>query len=122
MSHASAISKPPPIANPFTAAISGLSRSKREHSPAKPLGGIPAAVLTGNSVRSLSVSVDTSGLTETLTPQGSFFSQAFISSAGYLTAIAFGALHPALIMVVMHGLLLPINIYRTAEMVRLTRI
>lgn len=51
-----------------------------------------AAVLTGNSVRSLSVSLDTSGLTETLTPQGSFFSQMFISSAGYLTAISFGAL------------------------------
>lgn len=51
-----------------------------------------AAVLTGNSVRSLSVAVDTSGLTETLSPQGSFFSQMFISSAGYIGAIAFGAL------------------------------
>jgi hypothetical protein len=51
-----------------------------------------AAVLTGNSVRSLSVALDTSGLTETLTPQGSFFSQVLISSAGYLTATAFGAL------------------------------
>ena len=51
-----------------------------------------AAVLTGNSVRSLSVAVDASGLTETLTPQGSFFSQMLISSAGYIGAIAFGAL------------------------------
>ena len=51
-----------------------------------------AAVLTGNSVRSLSVALDTSGLTETLTPQGSFFSQMLIASAGYLTATAFGAL------------------------------
>src|SRR5919205_49689 len=51
-----------------------------------------AALLTGNSVRSLSVAVDASGLTETLTPQGSYFSQMIISSAGYLTAIAFGAL------------------------------
>ena len=51
-----------------------------------------AAVLTGNSVRSLSVSLDTSGLTETLTPQGGLFSQLFISSAGYLGAMAFGAL------------------------------
>jgi hypothetical protein len=51
-----------------------------------------AALLTGNSVRSLSVAFDTSGLTETLTPQGSYFSQMLISSAGYLTAIAFGAL------------------------------
>src|SRR5947208_841734 len=51
-----------------------------------------AAVLTGNSVQSLSVALDTSGLTETLTPQGSFFSQMLIASAGYLTATAFGAL------------------------------
>ena len=51
-----------------------------------------AAVLTGNSVQSLSVSYDTSGVTETLLPQGSFFSRMLISSAGYLGAIAFGAL------------------------------
>jgi len=51
-----------------------------------------AAVVTGNSVRSLSVALDTSGLTETLTPQGSFFSQMLIASAGYLTASGFGAL------------------------------
>jgi hypothetical protein len=50
-----------------------------------------AAVLTGNSVRSLSVALDTSGLTETLIPQGGFFSRLLISSAGYLTAVAFGA-------------------------------
>jgi hypothetical protein len=51
-----------------------------------------AAVLTGNSVRSLSVSLDTSGLTETLLPQGGFFSRFVISSAGYVGAMAFGAL------------------------------
>jgi hypothetical protein len=51
-----------------------------------------AAILTGNSVQSLSVSFDTSGLTETLLPQGSFFSRMLISSAGYLGAISFGAL------------------------------
>jgi hypothetical protein len=51
-----------------------------------------AAVLTGSSVRSLSVAIDTSGLTETLTPQGSFFTRLFISSGGYLAAILFGAL------------------------------
>jgi hypothetical protein len=51
-----------------------------------------AAVLTGNSVQSLSVSLDTSGLTETLIPQGGFFSRVLISSAGYVGAMAFGAL------------------------------
>ena len=40
-SQASAISKPPPMATPFTAAISGLSRSKRLVRPAKPDGGLP---------------------------------------------------------------------------------
>ena len=40
MSQASAISNPPPIATPFTAAISGLLRSKRWARPAKPLAGM----------------------------------------------------------------------------------
>ena len=49
-----------------------------------------AAVLTGNSVASLSVSPDTSGLTQTT--QGGFISQALISSAGYVGAMIYGAL------------------------------
>ncbi len=49
-----------------------------------------AALLTGNSVASLSVALDTSG--ETYTSQGNFLSQIFVSSAGYLGAIGFGAL------------------------------
>lgn len=52
-----------------------------------------AAVLTGNSVQSLTVATDTSGLTQTLVPvEGGFFSKMLISSAGYVGAIAFGAL------------------------------
>lgn len=52
-----------------------------------------AAVLTGNSVRSLSVALNTSGLTETISsPDSGFFSRMLISSAGYLGAISFGAL------------------------------
>lgn len=49
-----------------------------------------AALLTGNSVASLSVASNTSG--ETYTTQGGIFSQIFISSAGYLGSMAFGAL------------------------------
>lgn len=49
-----------------------------------------AALLTGNSVSSLSVASDGSGLTYS-TGSG-FFSRIFISSAGYLGATAFGAL------------------------------
>jgi hypothetical protein len=49
-----------------------------------------AALLTGNSVASLSVASDGSGLTYS-TGSG-FFSRLFISSAGYLGATAFGAL------------------------------
>jgi hypothetical protein len=48
-----------------------------------------AALLTGNSVQSLSVSMSGSG--ETYTTQGGTFSQLFVSSAGYLGAMAFGA-------------------------------
>ncbi len=49
-----------------------------------------AAVLTGNSVASLSVAMNASG--ETYTTQGGFISQFFVSSAGYIGAMLFGAL------------------------------
>ncbi|HEX8709224.1 MAG TPA: M50 family metallopeptidase [Pyrinomonadaceae bacterium] len=49
-----------------------------------------AALLTGNSVASLSVAVNTSG--ETYTTQGGLISQVLVSSAGYLGAMAYGAL------------------------------
>jgi hypothetical protein len=49
-----------------------------------------AALLTGNSVASMSIATNASG--ETYTTQGGLISQIFISSAGYLGAMAFGAL------------------------------
>jgi len=49
-----------------------------------------AAVLTGNSVQSLSVAPNASG--ETYTTYGGVLSQMAISSAGYIGAMAFGAL------------------------------
>ena len=49
-----------------------------------------AALLTGNSVASLSVATNASG--ETYTSQGGLISQFLISSAGYLGSMAFGAL------------------------------
>jgi hypothetical protein len=49
-----------------------------------------AALLTGNSVASLSVATNASG--ETYTSQGGLISQVFISSAGYLGSMVFGAL------------------------------
>lgn len=48
-----------------------------------------AALLTGNSVQSLSVSMSGSG--EVYSTRGGTFSQMFVSSAGYLGAMAFGA-------------------------------
>jgi len=52
-------------------------------------GHAVAALLTGNSVQSLSVAMNASG--ETYTSQGGTFSQMFVSSAGYLSAMTFGA-------------------------------
>ena len=49
-----------------------------------------AALLTGNSVASLSVAANASG--ETYTTQGGMLSQIFVSSAGYITSMAYGAL------------------------------
>src|SRR5438067_11246832 len=54
-----------------------------------------AALLTGNSVSSLSIAMNGEGVT--YTTQGGLISQVFISSAGYLGAMAFGALLLALI-------------------------
>ena len=48
-----------------------------------------AALLTGNSVESLSIATNASG--ETYTTQGGALSQMFVSSAGYLGSMAFGA-------------------------------
>src|SRR3989440_2959123 len=49
-----------------------------------------AALVTGNSVQSLSVAMNASG--ETYTTQGGMFAQMLVSSAGYLGAMTFGAL------------------------------
>jgi hypothetical protein len=49
-----------------------------------------AAVLTGNSVESLSIATNASG--ETYTSQGGTISQIFVASAGYLSSMAYGAL------------------------------
>lgn len=48
-----------------------------------------AALLTGNSVESLSIATNASG--ETYTSGGGRFSQVFVASAGYLGSMAFGA-------------------------------
>src|SRR6187549_1368141 len=49
-----------------------------------------AALVTGNSVDSLSVAMNASG--ETYTTQGGLISQLLISSAGYVGSMAFGGL------------------------------
>jgi len=49
-----------------------------------------AALLTGNTVESLSVATNASG--ETYTSQGGAISQMFVASAGYLGSMAYGAL------------------------------
>jgi hypothetical protein len=49
-----------------------------------------AALLTGNSVQSLSIATNASG--ETYTSQGGTISQMFVASAGYLGSMTFGAL------------------------------
>src|ERR1700682_5070836 len=53
-------------------------------------GHAVAALVTGNSVQSLSVAPNASG--ETYTTQGGMFAQMLVSSAGYLGAMTFGSL------------------------------
>ncbi|MEP7301880.1 MAG: cyclic nucleotide-binding domain-containing protein [Caldimonas sp.] len=44
-----------------------------------------------------------------------------LAVGGNLGFLVYGALHPSVVMMLLHGALLPVNIYRAAEMVRLTR-
>ncbi|HVS21888.1 MAG TPA: M50 family metallopeptidase [Pyrinomonadaceae bacterium] len=53
-------------------------------------GHAVAALLTGNSVQSLSVAMNASG--ETYTTRGGVFSRMLVASAGYLGAMTYGAL------------------------------
>jgi peptidase M50B-like protein len=53
-------------------------------------GHAVAALLTGNSVDSLSIAMNASG--ETYTSKGGTISQVFVASAGYLGSMAYGAL------------------------------
>ena len=45
----------------------------------------------------------------------------YLAVGGNVGFLIYGVLHPSLVMVLLHGALLPINIYRALEMVRLTR-
>ena len=53
MSHASAISSPPPSATPFTAAISGFQMSSRKTMPPKPPFGMRGMPCVAVHLRSL---------------------------------------------------------------------
>jgi phosphotransferase system glucose/maltose/N-acetylglucosamine-specific IIC component len=44
-----------------------------------------------------------------------------LAVGGNLAFFIYGALHPSILVMLLHGTLLPFNIYRAAEMVRLTR-
>ena len=45
----------------------------------------------------------------------------WLAVGGNVGFLVYGALHPSPVMVLLHGALLPINIYRAAEMARLTQ-
>lgn len=45
----------------------------------------------------------------------------YLAVGGNVGFFVYGVLHPSIVMMLLHGALLPINIYRAREMVRLTR-
>ena len=45
----------------------------------------------------------------------------YLAVGGNLGFLVYGVLHPSPIMALLHGALLPINVYRAKEMVKLTR-
>lgn len=44
-----------------------------------------------------------------------------LAVGGNLGFLIYGAIHPSVVMMLLHGALLPVNVYRALEMVRLTR-
>jgi len=44
-----------------------------------------------------------------------------LAVGGNLGFLVYGAIHPSVVMMLLHGALLPVNIYRAIEMIRLTR-
>ena len=44
-----------------------------------------------------------------------------LAVGGNLGFLVYGAIHPSVVMMLLHGALLPVNIYRAMEMIRLTR-
>lgn len=73
-----------------------------------------AALLTGNSVQSLSVAMNGSG--ETYTTQGGVLSQMLVSSAGYLGAMGFGAF---LMLIIRRALAARFVLYGSAALILL---
>lgn len=45
----------------------------------------------------------------------------WLAAGGNLGFLVYGLLHPSLVMVLLHGVLLPFNVWRALDMVRLTR-
>jgi hypothetical protein len=75
----------------------------------------PSEMLALLSVIAAGLSVLVSSFVKTMIPLRGL---AIASNIGF---VAYGALHPSYPMLMLHALLLPINIFRLAEMVRLTR-
>ena len=89
----------------FAAAVASLSTSI----------ATPLAVLALCSAALAALLVIVSSFVKTMIPLRC------LAVGGNLGFLVYGAIHPSLVMMLLHGALLPVNIYRAAEMVRLTR-
>lgn len=95
----------PSVHELFAAAVAGLSAAV----------STPLAVLALCSAAVAALLVIVSSFVKTMIPLRC------LAVGGNLGFLVYGAIHPSLVMMLLHGALLPVNIYRAAEMVRLTR-
>jgi len=95
----------PSVHELFAAAAASLSTST----------ATPLAVLALCSAAVAALLVIVSSFVKTMIPLRC------LAVGGNLGFLVYGAIHPSLVMMLLHGALLPVNIYRATEMVRLTR-
>ena len=95
---------------PFVHELVAIATAGMESALSTPLG-----VLAVCSAALAAVLVIVSSFVKTMIPLRC------LAVGGNLGFLVYGALHPSVVMMLLHGALLPVNIWRAAEMVRLTR-
>ncbi|MEP7057724.1 MAG: cyclic nucleotide-binding domain-containing protein [Caldimonas sp.] len=84
-------------------------------------GAVSAALASPTEILALFAAGAAAGLTITSSFVKTMVPLRWLAVCSNCGFLAYGLLHPSLVMALLHGTLLPINLFRFAEMLRLTR-